>query len=62
VTDFNSMGNNVASFAGGNNLVEQVGLGQPTSSQSSAANALVLQPDGKIVLVGDATDAGGEPA
>lgn len=61
MTDFNSMGNNVASFAGGNNLVEQVGLGQ-TSSQSSAANALVLQPDGKIVLVGDATDAGGEPA
>ena len=46
-------------FTAGNPLVEQFGQGSP---QNSVANALVLQPDGKIILVGQATDTNGNPA
>jgi uncharacterized delta-60 repeat protein len=44
------------SFASSGLLLAQEGLG-PTSS--SSVNALALQPDGRIVLVGQATDTAG---
>ena len=59
VARFDPDGTPDATFGDGGKLVFQAGAG---AAPSSAVNALALQPNGKVVAAGSASDANGNPA
>ena len=56
VARLNSDGSLDGSFGNGGTVIDQLGAG---TSPASVAYAVALQPDGKILVAGDATDSGG---